>query len=665
MSYLFRNNMVWLDNNYKGYSNINVGNYRINNCYEYYSSNDYNIPIIDKNKLRNDNRGRFKYATDYPLINDQENYKVVYFDLENLNGVRDEDIHKRRITAVSMVIDGKSMVIDVTPENELNVLSSVVKTINKRDIIVAGWNLEYDFKLLTGRIFHYTQNEVNFECVWIDLMSLYSKFVLGKANKVFISLNQALINTGLPTKVEFTGSLDNLYKTNKKKYFEYAEYDTVSLSMMEDKLKLISLSKEICNITGSTIHQVLTPMRLGEDLIYKFLKERGKIFWNKPTVKENFNFTGAVVFEPVVGLHRDCVINDFMSLYPITIIMYNISPDTKITELEARTIPHIKTPNGVYFRTDRRGILPEICLYLLDQRAIYRKTNYLRQWAYKILANSMYGIFGNAYFRLADKDIAESITLSARHLTQHTYNELTKKLEGSKKSFVIYGDTDSIMVKNDKKIDDYINEYIIDRYIKEKGLMTDTPYKFKIEDEYGLCDIMMFSAKKTYAIKLDNGRIIYKNIDKSNRAGKAIEFFRQTAEKIFNKEVETVEDLEIEREKFFARFNLSPEWLTPYSIKKPREEYKSIQPWMRGLDEFKKHYPDYNKDIREGYLLKVLGDYRVGKRGQRLKTREEFYLACPKDIDMQELLDKTTYEIDYKYYKDSIFILSKYFEEVL
>jgi len=674
MQFTFKNNMVWMDFLPNSYKKITIGEWAIDNPYTIgYSSNTIDKPIADISDLRPDGFGKFKYATDFPeyranrfIFNHRkEDYTVVFWDLENLNGVNRDNIENRQITAYSFFNKNKVLgdAILLSPEDELKYIEKTIMEFLKDDRIVVGWNLQYDYELLKDRYEFLTGSRFpELKCIMIDYQSLYSKYVLYKPNRELKKLQDALTEQGIEGKVQYDGHLDDLLKNDPEKYRQYSERDTEALYELDQKCKLLDLIFEICDITGCMIQDVCHNSRIIETFIYNFLKERGKVFCknNYENRDDDGSFEGATVFDPIVGLHRGCRVYDLNSLYPYVMINWNISPETYGT-IESEG--YKKTPVGTHFDQKEKGMLPIILEHLIDKRQEVRAAgNDVSQHAYKLLANTIYGVFGTGFFRLSNKAIAESITGCARHLTQFLKNTLDDVLgDGT----VLYGDTDSIMVKHKEDLTEAINDHIIPHYYTVNGL-DKTRRKFAVKDEYGIVDIMFFPIKKTYIIRRLDGRYIYKNIFKSNRIDKAMEFFITCAGMVFDGNLKSLKDFEEIKELYFQLFELTPEWLNSYSIKKNVNEYKTKQAWMRGLVEFEKLMPLYKDDLRQGVLINVVGDYKVSaKTGKRLKSRDEFCLACPDGVDPQKIFELSGYELDTKYYRNMLFSMCKHLEPII
>jgi len=140
------------------------------------------------------------------------------------------------------------------------------------------------------------------------------------------------------------------------------------------------------------------------------------------------------------GLHLNVAAFDFAGLYPSMIIARNISFETISDEptpfgadlnmpQNLRPLPAGYTPNMVYFKTDELGLLPRSLLELKALRNTYKaemkaardagdKDEEVKwnnnQMAVKRLMASFYGILAFRGFGWSNKDLAASITASAR-----------------------------------------------------------------------------------------------------------------------------------------------------------------------------------------------------------------------------------------------------------
>ena len=180
------------------------------------------------------------------------------------------------------------------------------------------------------------------------------------------------------------------------------------------------------------------------------------------------NYEGGLVQDPVIGLHKHLVVTlDFSSLYPSIMRLFNLSPDVFVGDRERVLALGLnpddlqETPNGFFFHkaSVRKGLLVSMLEQLIAQRsAIKKQMEACRpgspeygvldayQAALKIAANSIYGLMGTSTNPAGNMAIAETVCAYGRRMItavkeylQLTYPRYT----------IIYGDTDSLMVRLD------------------------------------------------------------------------------------------------------------------------------------------------------------------------------------------------------------------------
>ncbi len=260
------------------------------------------------------------------------------------------------------------------------------------------------------------------------------------------------------------GKLWNGNKSDElKKLVDYARKDSeLALKLLINK-KLMEKYIELSKISGALLQDCLDSgetTRIDNILLREFNKD-GFVIPCKPTsaVNDGEALKGGFVLTPVAGLHSKglVLVLDFKSMYPSIFISYNICPTTLVrTETSAETT---LTPSGSKFVTAnvRQGIIPRILKMLIEER---KKTKKLlrgerdvekrrildaKQFAFKILANAFYGYTGYSKARIHVLDVASSVTACGRYLIQ----KVRDSVESNYKYKVIYGDTDSIMIKTD------------------------------------------------------------------------------------------------------------------------------------------------------------------------------------------------------------------------
>ena len=193
-------------------------------------------------------------------------------------------------------------------------------------------------------------------------------------------------------------------------------------------------------------------------------------------VQEDDGYEGAIVLEPVRGMHLDTPVSvlDYSSLYPSSMISHNISHNSIVLDEKYANVPGVEYVSVSYDVLDTNknvigvrecryatttsggapyeGVLPRILKDLLSQRKATRKLaeayqasgdmfRYAlcdgQQLAYKITANSLYGQMGARTSKLYLKDIAACTTSVGRSMIITA----KKYVEDEYDARVVYGDS--------------------------------------------------------------------------------------------------------------------------------------------------------------------------------------------------------------------------------
>ena len=268
----------------------------------------------------------------------------------------------------------------------------------------------------------------------------------------------------------------------------------------------IDYPEQLSAITGLPLDQVMTAA-VGFRVDSYLIREAHAIGELVPSKSEQpfFTYRGAIVREPETGLHENIAVLDFASMYPSLMKKYNLSPDTlvktneQVPEDSVYVIPEL----GHRFRREPDGFYRIALTTLIEERARVRKeitslpshsTLYRvlreRERALKVVANACYGYAAWAGARWYVKEVAES----AAALGRETVTETIKKARslGLK---VIYGDTDSIFVSNDKPKVEELRGWVK----SQLGL------EIKVEREY--VRLLFIEAMKRYAGLRNDGEL--------------------------------------------------------------------------------------------------------------------------------------------------------------
>ncbi|TNV85757.1 hypothetical protein FGO68_gene3112 [Halteria grandinella] len=301
------------------------------------------------------------------------------------------------------------------------------------------------------------------------------------------------------------------------------------------KLQCLYNMTEISRVCGVPLSYLFTrgqQIKVASQL-YRKAQELGYLI---PTDKSGTGssgekYEGAVVIEPIRGFYQDPVaILDFASLYPSVMMAHNLCYSTLIPPYKLKDLDvsqYEKTPNGDYFikKSVKKGVLPIILEELIQARKhvknqLIKVTDPFlkaildsRQMALKTSANSVYGFTGAQIGQLPCLAISCSVTAYGRQMLQKTHSLIVEKfsmVNGYKcNSEVIYGDTDSVMIKFGvksmeealklgKEAADYVSSFFED------------PVKLEFEKVY--CPYLLMN-KKRYAGLLWTNPNHYDKID--------------------------------------------------------------------------------------------------------------------------------------------------------
>ncbi|KAM3560926.1 hypothetical protein MY1884_002645 [Beauveria asiatica] len=255
----------------------------------------------------------------------------------------------------------------------------------------------------------------------------------------------------------------------------YCLKDAYLPQRLMDKLSCLENYTEMARVTGVPFNFLLSrgqQIKFVSQLFRKALEQK-LVIPNMKGDPSDDQYEGATVIEPTRGYYDVPIATlDFASLYPSIMQAHNLCYTTLITRKDriaqfnlVKDEDYIITPNGDMFVTtkQRKGLLAQILEELLSARKQAKRELAVetdpfkkavlngRQLALKISANSVYGLTGATTGKLPCLAIASSTTSFGRQMIEKTKDEVEKKYciaNGySHDAQVIYGDTDSVMVK--------------------------------------------------------------------------------------------------------------------------------------------------------------------------------------------------------------------------
>jgi DNA polymerase elongation subunit (family B) len=342
--------------------------------------------------------------------------------------------------------------------------------------------------------------------VRLDYMNLVKKYEPGEKPSYKLSAisNDILIDdkTKQPIlpKLEYEGSLSDLYRNNFPFFVRYNIRDTEILYGFERKLGYIELANQMAHLSTGLFSHVGGTLKLAELALINYCHHTLKRVVKNVTDPEiDRAIDGALVLLPQIGMHENFGSIDINSLYPSAIRSLNISPETirgqfkrdvkdatdiatgginRLTlQLEGTDQEITKTADewrefltarkwavsgyGTVFDQTKQGFIPALLAEWYSMRKKYQalkkeaadagdydKAGYYDrlQYVYKIKLNSLYGALTNLYFRFYDLRMGESTTGTGRVILRHQCRMTAKTLEGNYDvNFPLYDTTKSAM----------------------------------------------------------------------------------------------------------------------------------------------------------------------------------------------------------------------------
>ena len=536
----------------------------------------------------------------------------------------------------------------------------------------------------------------------LDYIELYRWHAPGgKSQESYKLDNIANVELG-DTKLSYDefDNLHALYRENFQKFIEYNIKDVDLIVRMEEKLKLIELGLTLAYDTKTNFEDIFAQTRMWDSMTYAYLLEKGIVVPPRVVQNKTSAFEGAYVKDPQVGQHKWVASFDLNSLYPHLMMQYNISPETLVqtedytdemrniimkgvsvekmldkgvdlSKLQGVTI----TPNGQFFRTDKKGFFPQMLEDMYIDRSKFKKLmlkakqdyenetdptkrkeikNLVSRYdnlqlAKKVSLNSAYGALGSQYFRFYDLRQALAVTtagqLSIRWIEAKINSYMNKILNTTGVDYVIASDTDSIYLRMGELVDKFIKDQsdkqkviaLMDKICEEKlQPFIDESYdelaqyvhayaqKMVMKRE-GLSDKGIWTAKKRYILNVYNNEGVQYNQPQMKVMG--LEMVKSsTPSAIRQKMKESIKIMlqgtEDDIHKFIAEFKAEFNSLPPEEISFPRG-LNGLSEYSDRVTMYKKGTPIHVKGaILYNHYLQQLGltkQYPLIQNGEKLK----------------------------------------------
>jgi DNA polymerase elongation subunit (family B) len=374
-------------------------------------------------------------------------YKVIYLDIETQDQSEDGKKLPLKVGAYPILscsielANGKQYFI--CHRSELRVLHNIKEFLEKTDAVVTFYGKEFDWPYIQER---FKQHDIYFDWRQVHHIDIHELlYELHKADQDVEQysldyLAKAFLGEG---KVEHPGkSIYRLwcdYLSGKSKTLEeYNKQDTRLTRLLSEKKKLISFVIQVCRMTSCFLSEYRKSWLIDAAIL------RQAMLTGRPVPTKRYHskmkkLDGAFVFDPIPGRYENVAVYDYTALYPNIIRSWNIGTvgDTMFDRSAIKKSEGAKFSTScqpyddVVFSQDRPSMLSIVVDIFLEGRAkvqaemkVLEKEGKgdtpeywdldLIQQAWKILANSTYGVCAYPNFRFYDKRIAESITHGGR-----------------------------------------------------------------------------------------------------------------------------------------------------------------------------------------------------------------------------------------------------------
>lgn len=228
-------------------------------------------------------------------------------------------------------------------ESEYDMLYTFFGKLMHKMPCITGWNvLQFDWMYLVNRAERIKINPAiagplkgrdripqhKLIIDYLDIVKKWDRVIKIKENYKLDYIAERA--TGI-AKIKYPGTLKSLYDNDFVKFIFYNAVDAILVHYIDQKLNTMTTFFKLAQIAQVEINRAFSPVWVQEALMCREFLRRDKVFvaTDKDSI-EQAHFVGAWVKEPIVGMHEWVSCFDFASLYPNTMMQFNISPEMYI-----------------------------------------------------------------------------------------------------------------------------------------------------------------------------------------------------------------------------------------------------------------------------------------------------------------------------------------------
>ena len=390
---------------------------------------------------------------------------VLIFDIEvdSSEGFPNpENAYSRILTICCMDTTGNEYVLAY--DDEKQTLQEFFDLAEKYKCIM-GWNSQtFDKPYIENRADRLNVDFNSFKYVHIDALPVYRDILLiGRSNyKLETVISEEFEDEYYDFPDVDYEELLTYFENDRERLIEYNLEDVRAVRDIEKRYRLKDLVFDI--LAGDGYCRPEDIFYVKDQSGYKkveksatvlvegiILNESDDVIWpNKYQGTGEEKFQGADVLDPTPGLHENVIVLDFSSMYPGIIEALNVGPETfredGSGDIDAPIGSFVSEPESKFVTSYRRAQKRRNEWKVKKKERTQGTADWYVASAFdtglKARTNTFYGVIGSRYSRFYNKNVAENITRMGAMMIQKT-----KELSESYGVEVLYGDTDSVLIR--------------------------------------------------------------------------------------------------------------------------------------------------------------------------------------------------------------------------
>lgn len=208
-----------------------------------------------------------------------------------------------------------------------------------------------------------------------DYLACYKKWdrtVKVKENNTLDFVGEATCGV---RKVQHKLGLKEMWEQQPREYIFYNAIDSILVEQIDKKIKTSKSMYGLAQLTKAEILECFGTIASVEIVQNEYLYKEKKVV-PISTKKIDFReYEGAFVFKPEASISKWVLGLDYASLYPSTIIQFNLSPETYMFKDKsyAQKANEIKTASGTVFTKNIEGFMPRMLSYYYSERKRHKR----------------------------------------------------------------------------------------------------------------------------------------------------------------------------------------------------------------------------------------------------------------------------------------------------